>query len=64
MPEVFPSSFFIFIVFTYPAWRWDPDGIMLNNTVLVRPAGPVGGFFRIRDNRGAELKYFSNRVGK
>ena len=54
VPELFPFFFLIFIMFTYSVWRWDPDNVTLNDTVF------VGGFLRIRDNRGAELKYLSD----
>ena len=56
--EAFPSSFLIFMVFTCPVWRWNPNGIIFDGTV------PAGGFPRMGDNRGAELKYLGDRAGR
>ena len=48
VPKIFPSSFLIFVIFTYFIWRWDPDSIVF-----------IKGFFETEDSRGAELGYFS-----
>ena len=53
VPEVFPSSFFTFIMFIYFVWRWDLNGIVF-----------IGGFSGIGNGRGVELRYLGYRVGR